>query len=148
MFVADIEPEPNPPQEPIQHESVQERVQLEFIQNPNLLKPIHETKSSQAEWINLVVDLLSYFSLKTHTMMTRIQDGTKKPKTYLACRYPLPKALIAELVQEEKESVNFTKAQQDSSWIQVMQEDIDVIHRTKTWTLVPPKPNYNLVLAK
>lgn len=68
------------------------------------------------------------------------------PKIYSSTRHPLQHAFIAS-----KSSVDptcFTMAMKSLEWRSVMALEFDAIQQNGTWTVVPAKPNMNIVGCK
>ncbi|XP_020411701.1 uncharacterized protein LOC109946981 [Prunus persica] len=75
-------------------------------------------------------------------MLTGLQDGIQKPKA----PYPLPRALLT--VVEYIEHTCFSHATKHPEWRDAMTEEINVLLKNHTWSLVPSSPSQNLVGCK
>jgi hypothetical protein len=65
-------------------------------------------------------------------------DGTIK--------YPIPRALLT--VIETTEPICYTQASKHAIWCAAMTDEINVLLKNKTWTLVPPSSSQNLIGCK
>ncbi|KAH0773190.1 hypothetical protein KY290_010327 [Solanum tuberosum] len=74
---------------------------------------------------------------QTHHMVTRSKTGSLKPRV-------LP-SLTASTCSILSEPTSFSQACKDSRWMQAMSSEFDALVHNKTWTLVPPPPNANIV---
>ncbi|KAF5462902.1 hypothetical protein F2P56_018869 [Juglans regia] len=81
-------------------------------------------------------------------MITRTQDGTRRPKIFFSTRHPVPVCFAVDLATTPLEPKTFRQAEHDPNWHQAMQSEIDALHENKTWSLVPPSPDMNLVTSK
>ena len=72
-------------------------------------------------------------------MLTRSKAGINK----LNPKYSLT---ITTTIKKEPKSVIF--ALKDPGWCQAMQEELDALSRNKTWILVPPPVNQNILGCK
>jgi histone deacetylase 1/2 len=85
---------------------------------------------------------------RTHQMVTRTQTGNLKPKVFLSSRYHIPVCFLADLAAQPPEPTSYRQALQNPQWKQAMQAEMDALHANNTWTLVPRKPNMNVVSSK
>jgi hypothetical protein len=78
---------------------------------------------------------------ETHQYRTRLQQGIKKPKKYTdgTIRYGLSTV---------GEPNNLTEALEDTKWKHAMDEEYTALMDNKTWHLVPPSSNKNLIDCK
>lgn len=79
-----------------------------------------------------------------HHMMTRELDGTRKIVNRLclsATKYPLQVAKI-------EEPTCYSKASANPHWRKAMDEEFNALLHNGTWTLVPSKPEMNVVGCK
>ncbi|KAL5707143.1 hypothetical protein ACHQM5_025230 [Ranunculus cassubicifolius] len=77
-------------------------------------------------------------------IVTRAQSGIHKPINKLcltASKHPLQNATIIE-------PTCHSQATKISEWRQAMDDEINALLRNGTWSLVPPKPNTNIVGCK
>lgn len=89
---------------------------------------------------NLVIDLprppLSIL-MYTHPMITRMRDGTRKPKTYMVFWHTLdPPSPTIELTC-------YTQASKILEWRLAMNVDNNALIQNGTWVLVPPPLGIN-----
>ncbi|CAL1404706.1 unnamed protein product [Linum trigynum] len=71
-----------------------------------------------------------------HPMVTRIKTGNLKPKTFLSTLH----------IDDTPTSVK--QALKNPLWRSAMQEEFDAQQRNRTWDLVPPPPNCNILSNK
>jgi histone deacetylase 1/2 len=73
---------------------------------------------------------------------TRLQKGIRHPKQYTdgTIRYGM--------LSSTGEPLNLTEALSDSKWRQAMEEEYNALIENKTWHLVPPSKNKNLIDCK
>ncbi|KAL3838972.1 hypothetical protein ACJIZ3_023563 [Penstemon smallii] len=86
---------------------------------------------------------------KPHPMATRSTTNSLRPKSRSdgTIPWPPPRAhLTTASVPEEPTSV--PQASKYHEWRNAMQLEFDALMTTKTWTLVPPSPNQNLIGCK
>ncbi|KAL6289760.1 hypothetical protein ACE6H2_007270 [Prunus campanulata] len=74
-------------------------------------------------------------------MQTRSKSGITKP------RHPFPIALFAS-PPTPSIPTTYKQATKDPRWLQAMNDELTALHRTHTWTLVPPHSAQNLVGSK
>ncbi|XP_057966175.1 uncharacterized mitochondrial protein AtMg00820-like [Malania oleifera] len=87
--------------------------------------------------------------LRSHQMTTRSQNHIVKPKTFTngIVRYPLPQSFfVASGVPDFP--MNYTEASKYSEWRNAMDEEFTTLMKNGTWSLVPSKPNMNIVDSK
>lgn len=77
-------------------------------------------------------------SLRTHPMITRSMDGTRKPKSFFSQKYPLPYCLLTTSQSHPPEPTSFTQVNKDLNWRQAMLEEFNSLIKNQTWSLVPP----------
>ena len=75
---------------------------------------------------------------RTHPMVTRAQDGTRKPKVFLSHRYPIPTCLT--VIPIPKEPTHFSQAKLIPEWQLAMQDEYNALLKNNTRTLVPRMP--------
>ena len=75
-----------------------------------------------------------------HPMITPSKAGIYKPKVYLATKHPLP--LDIDVVP-----TTYLQASKHVHWGSAMQDEFSALQSTGTWTLVPPSPAQNVVVA-
>jgi hypothetical protein len=73
---------------------------------------------------------------------TRLQQGIRRPKKYT------DGAIRCGMYSSTGEPHNLTEALSDSNWCQAMKEEYDALMENKTWHLVPPNTNRNLIDCK
>uniref|UniRef100_A0A2N9ETF7 Reverse transcriptase Ty1/copia-type domain-containing protein n=1 Tax=Fagus sylvatica TaxID=28930 RepID=A0A2N9ETF7_FAGSY len=85
-----------------------------------------------------------------HPMCTRSHDNIVQPKQFYPgiIRYPLPKALLTLTASTPPEPSCFTEASKSAEWRAAMATEFTALLKNSTWTLVPPKPNTNVVGCK
>uniref|UniRef100_A0A2N9HDB3 Reverse transcriptase Ty1/copia-type domain-containing protein n=1 Tax=Fagus sylvatica TaxID=28930 RepID=A0A2N9HDB3_FAGSY len=85
-----------------------------------------------------------------HPMRTRSRDNIVQPKQFYPgiIRYPLPKALLTLTASTPPEPSCFTEASKSAEWRAAMATEFTALLKNSTWTLVPPKPNTNVVGCK
>ncbi|KAK1595157.1 hypothetical protein QYE76_048231 [Lolium multiflorum] len=73
---------------------------------------------------------------------TRLQKGIRQPKQYTdgTVRYGM--------LSSTGEPRNLPDALKDTQWRAAMQDEYDALMLNKTWTLVPPSPNKNVIDCK
>ncbi|TQD69848.1 hypothetical protein C1H46_044618 [Malus baccata] len=76
-------------------------------------------------------------------MQTRSKSGIFKPKAFTATKHPLPSNLNTEFVP-----TTYIQASKYPHWRTAMQDEFNALQNTRTWTLVPSDPSYNLVGCK
>ncbi|GKV02438.1 hypothetical protein SLEP1_g14874 [Rubroshorea leprosula] len=76
---------------------------------------------------------------RTHTMVTRSQDGTRKIRV-------LPSLLATDCALHEPKT--FKEASADPNWCTAMAEEFSALLRNNTWSLVPCPPDANVVGSK
>jgi hypothetical protein len=81
-------------------------------------------------------------------MVTRTQTGNLKPKVFFSSRYHIPVCFLADLAAQPPEPTSYRQALQIPQWKQAMQAEMDALHANNTWTLVPRKPDMNVVSSK
>ncbi|XP_043693165.1 uncharacterized mitochondrial protein AtMg00820-like [Telopea speciosissima] len=72
-----------------------------------------------------------------HPMITRNQNGTRRPKVYNATIAP-----------EEIEPTSFTIASKFPDWRKAMNIELIALVKNGTWTLVPPTKSMNIIGCK
>jgi hypothetical protein len=86
----------------------------------------------------------------SHPMRTRSKNAIHKPKSlppdFLA--KPPPKAFVSTTGPLEVEPTCFTLASKSPHWRAAMNAEFTALMHNGTWSLVPPKPNMNLVGCK
>ena len=87
-------------------------------------------------------------SRRSHHMITRAQTGSLKPKVFFSSRYPIPACFLANFANQTQESRTYKQALIDPKWQQAMQVEITTHSNNNTWTLVPRRPDMNLVSSK
>lgn len=60
----------------------------------------------------------------------------------------MPQCFLAYLKSIPAELKTYKVALKDPNWQQTMQLEINALHENRTWTLVPPSPQMNLVSSK
>jgi len=86
------------------------------------------------------------FTLNTHPMTNRAKNGIYKTKALQSTLYSLSMSLNAITIPPASTCV--TQANKDSWWWDAMAAEIFVLMDTRTWTLVPPSPNQNIIGCK
>ncbi|KAM1086604.1 hypothetical protein ACFX2B_012093 [Malus domestica] len=81
--------------------------------------------------------------VSTHPMQTRSKSGIFKPKAFTATKHPIPSNLNTEFVP-----TTYIQASKYPHWRTAMQDEFNALQNTRTWTLVPSDPSYNLVGCK
>ena len=81
-------------------------------------------------------------------MITRAQTGSLKPKVFFSSRYPIPACFLANFANQTQEPRTYKQALIDLKWQQAMQAEITTHSNNNTWTLVPRRPDMNLVSSK
>lgn len=71
-------------------------------------------------------------SLRTHPMITRSMDGTRKPKSFFSQKYPLPYCLLTISQSHPPEPTSFTQANKDLHWTQAMHEEFNSLIKNQT----------------
>jgi transposase InsO family protein len=86
----------------------------------------------------------------THPLQTRSKANIHKPKPLPRgfISKPPPKAFAATLESNDVEPTCFTLASQSPHWRAAMNAEFTALMKNGTWTLVPRKPNMNLVGCK
>uniref|UniRef100_A0A2N9GH75 Reverse transcriptase Ty1/copia-type domain-containing protein n=1 Tax=Fagus sylvatica TaxID=28930 RepID=A0A2N9GH75_FAGSY len=88
----------------------------------------------------------------THPMKTRSHHQISKPKHYTdgTVRYPIPKALLAEVTHESElpEPTCYTSASKSPHWRRAMNIEFDALLKNHTWQLVPSSPSQNIIGCK
>jgi hypothetical protein len=88
----------------------------------------------------------------THPMKTRSHHQISKPKHYTdgTVRYPIPKALLAEVTHESElpEPTCYTSASKSPHWRRAMNTEFDALLKNHTWQLVPSSPSQNIIGCK
>uniref|UniRef100_A0A2N9I499 Reverse transcriptase Ty1/copia-type domain-containing protein n=1 Tax=Fagus sylvatica TaxID=28930 RepID=A0A2N9I499_FAGSY len=88
----------------------------------------------------------------THPMKTRSHHQISKPKHYTdgTIRYPIPKALLAEVTHESElpEPTCYTSASKSPHWRRAMNIEFDALLKNHTWQLVPSSPSQNIIGCK
>ena len=79
----------------------------------------------------------------THQRVTRLQHGIRKPKVYTdgTIRY-------GQLAVSPEEPPTLKYALADKNWKHAMDTEFDALHKNKTWHLVPPQKNRNVIDCK
>jgi hypothetical protein len=77
----------------------------------------------------------------THTMVTKSQIGSLKPKTFLD--YHLHHTELVDI-----EPVTYRMAATDSRWMEAMQQEFDALLSNKTWTLCSRPSHHNVIANK
>ncbi|RWR76373.1 putative polyprotein [Cinnamomum micranthum f. kanehirae] len=80
-----------------------------------------------------------------HSMVTRIKDGTRKPKLFSATRHPI---LAMSAITSATEPTCFSTAVKSPEWRAAMALEFDALQHNGTWSLVPTRPNMNIVGCK
>jgi hypothetical protein len=85
-----------------------------------------------------------------HPMHTRSHDNIVQPKQFYPgiIRYPLPKALLTITNSTPPEPSCFTEASKSPEWRAAMATKFTALLKNSTWTLVPSKPNTNVMGCK
>ncbi|CAL2228782.1 unnamed protein product [Prunus armeniaca] len=76
----------------------------------------------------------------THTMVTRLRDGIRKPNPKYA-------NLVFSQVSEI-EPTSFREANKSDQWRQAMLTEVQALHHNHTWDLVPPSPHRHALPCK
>ena len=76
----------------------------------------------------------------THPMITRGQQGIRKPNPRYACITTVTNTLV--------EPTCFSQANKSPQWRQAMADEFNALQRTGTWTLVPYKSSMNVLPNK
>uniref|UniRef100_A0A2N9FEJ6 Reverse transcriptase Ty1/copia-type domain-containing protein n=1 Tax=Fagus sylvatica TaxID=28930 RepID=A0A2N9FEJ6_FAGSY len=88
----------------------------------------------------------------THPMKTRSHHQIYKPKTHTdgTIRYPIPKAFLAETINDSDppEPTCYTSASKNPHWRRAMNIEFDALLKNHTWNLVPSSPSQNLIGCK
>jgi hypothetical protein len=78
------------------------------------------------------------------------KNNIHKPKlpseSYI--RYPLPKALMANVTNNEPELTCYSEAIKHPNWRDAMNKEFDALLRNGTWTLIPSSPTANIIGSK
>lgn len=85
---------------------------------------------------------------RTHPVITRTQDGMRWPKIFFSTQHPFLVCFAIDLAKTHLEPKNFRQVECDPKWHQAMRSEIDALYENKTWSLVPPSPDMNLVTRK
>ena len=85
-----------------------------------------------------------------HPMVTRLRDGIRRAlvRTDGTVRYPLPRALTAQLSSSSEEPTCFSQAMRFPEWRSAMADEFNALLKNQTWTLVPPSSHQNTVGCK
>lgn len=75
-------------------------------------------------------------------MVTRLRDGTRKPKILIAFHYPV-NALICS-----PEPSCYTQASKVPEWCAAMSSEYNALIKNGTWVLVLPSPQANIIGCK
>ena len=75
--------------------------------------------------------------LKSHPMITHSQTGSLKPRIF--------SSLTASTTSILSEPTSFSQASKDPHWKHAMSVEFDALVQNKTWSLVPPPANVNIV---
>jgi transposase InsO family protein len=85
-----------------------------------------------------------------HPMITRSKNQITKPKSFTdgTIRYPIPRALLAEVDSSAVEPTCYTSAIKDAHWRKAMNVEFDALLKNQTWTLVPSSSAQNIIGCK
>ncbi|PRQ49673.1 putative RNA-directed DNA polymerase [Rosa chinensis] len=83
-----------------------------------------------------------------HQMVTRLQDGTQKPRIPSdgTVRYPIPRALLTMV--DSVEPTCYSQASKKAEWHAAMVDEINALMKNNTWSLVPSSLTQNIVGCK
>jgi len=86
----------------------------------------------------------------THPMTTRSKNNIHQPKLPLEShiRYPLLKALMTTVTNNEPEPTCYSEAIKHPNWRDAMNKEFDALLRNGTWTLIPSPPTANIIGSK
>ncbi|KAI5318868.1 hypothetical protein L3X38_038576 [Prunus dulcis] len=103
--------------------------------DPDISSPLNPPDTSSAQ--------VSLPMMSEHQLETRSKSGIHTPKPffdYHCYSTSLPDAL--------EEPTSYRVASYSSEWTKAMQDEIDALHMQRTWELVPPPVNKNVVGSK
>jgi len=85
-----------------------------------------------------------------HSMTTCSKNNIHKPKlpSESHIRYPLPKALMATVTNNELEPTCYSEAIKYPNWRDAMNKEFDALLRNGTWTLIHSPPTANIIGSK
>jgi len=81
---------------------------------------------------------------RSHPMVTRLQDGTRRPKVFLSTCHPIPSCFLANSM-DNVEPTSSSQAPKDPKWRAAMMEEFSALIRNGTWSLVPPDSSMNVL---
>ena len=83
-------------------------------------------------------------------MTTRSKNNIHQPKLPLEShiRYPLLKALMTTVTNNEPEPTYYSEAIKHPNWRDAMNKEFDALLRNGTWTLIPSPPTANIIGSK
>lgn len=77
-----------------------------------------------------------------HPMVIRTKDGTRKQKLLSATRHPI---ITVSNIKSPVEPTCFSIAVKSSEWRAAMSLEFEALQKNGTWSLVPSRPNMNVV---
>lgn len=83
-------------------------------------------------------------------MVAHPRDGIQKPlvRTDGTLRYPLPRALAAQISSPSEEPTCFAQATRYAEWRAAMTDEFNALLKDHIWPLVPPFQHQNTVTCK
>ena len=86
----------------------------------------------------------------THPMTTRSKNNIHQPKLPLEShiKYPLLKALMTTVTNNEPEPTYYSEAIKHPNWRDAMNKEFDALLQNGTWTLIPSPPTANIIGSK
>jgi hypothetical protein len=83
-------------------------------------------------------------------MITRSKNQIIKAKSFTdgTIRYPIPRALLAEVDSSAVEPTCYTSAIKDAHWRKAMNVEFDALLKNQTWTLIPSSSAQNIIGCK
>lgn len=90
-------------------------------------------------------------STALHPMVTRLRDGTRKPKKHFTCltsKHTLSTYFQSVVSSPVNEPTCYSEASNYPQWRNAMLEEFNALLRQKTWSLVPASQAQNVVGCK